>query len=120
MRATIATSIALVLGVVVMSGCTTRIGDMTVISSKTVNLDRIDIDKCPQTKNVVGRDSRFVFLFIPFGVPHLKDAVDDALAKGNGDLITDAAFYSTEWWFLIGEHTLEVRGTVVQTREQGK
>jgi hypothetical protein len=120
MSARFATSLLLALGFAMMSGCATRIGDMTLISSKTVNLDKIDIDKCPQTKNVVGRDTRFWFLFIPFGVPHLKDAVDDALAKGNGDLMTDAAFYSTGWWFLIGQSGLEVRGTVVQTRAQGK
>lgn len=98
------------------TGCMTRIADMTMISTRSVKLDKMDIDKLPQIHNVVGRDSKFIFLFIPFGVPHLKDAVDDALNKGGGDLMTDVAFYQGGWWFLVGETTMEVKGTVVKTR----
>jgi hypothetical protein len=94
----------------------TRVGDMTMISTRNVKLDKIDIDRLPQTHNVVGRDSRFEFLFISFGLPHIKDAVDDALEKGGGDLMTDVVFYQGGWWFLIGQNTLEVKGTVVKTR----
>ncbi len=100
----------------VVSGCMTRIGDMTMVSTRNVSLDRMDIDKLPQTRNVVGEDSRFIFLFIPFGVPHLKDAVDDALNKGKGDLMTDVAIYQGGWWFLVGEMKMRVKGTVVKTR----
>jgi len=98
------------------TGCMTRFGDMTMLSTRSVSLDKLDIDKLPQTHNVEGRDSTFMFLFIPFGVPHLKDAVDDALNKGNGDLMTDVVFYQGGWWFIVGENTLEVKGTVVKTR----
>ena len=98
------------------AGCMTRIGDMTMLSTRSVSLDKMDIDKLPQTRNVMGRDSKFIFICIPLGVPHLKDAVDDALSKGGGDLMTDVAIYQGGWWFLFGETTLEVRGTVVKTR----
>jgi hypothetical protein len=101
----------------ISTGCTTRIGDMTMLGTRSVSLNRLDLDKLPQTKNVTGEDSKFVFLFIPFGVPHLKDAVDDALNKGNGDLMTDVVLYSSGWWFLVGQNTLQVKGTVVKTRE---
>lgn len=98
------------------SGCMTRVGDMTMISSRNVNLDKVDVDKLPQTRGVVGTDRHFVLFFIPFGVPHIKDAVDDALDKGNGDLMTDVVFYQGGWWFIVGENILRVKGTVVKTR----
>ena len=45
-----------------------------MISSKNVNLNKVDIDKLPQSKNVIGEDKKFVFLFIPFGQPTIKGA----------------------------------------------
>jgi len=98
------------------SGCMTRIGDMTMVSTRNVSLDKLDIDKLPQTPNVVGCDSRFILVFIPLGIPHLKDAVDDALNKGGGDLMTDVAIYQGGWWFLVGQIKWQVKGTVVKTR----
>ncbi|MDY0270036.1 hypothetical protein [Trichloromonas sp.] len=97
-------------------GCSVRLGDLSTISTQNVNLDKIDLDSLPQVKGVTGKDTKFVFLFIPFGVPHLEDAVDDALEKGGGDLITDAVIHARGWWFLIGQNTLEVKGNVVKTR----
>ena len=41
---------------------------------------------------------------------------DDALNKGNGDVLIDAVLHSKAWWFICGQSTLEVKGTVVKTR----
>jgi hypothetical protein len=99
------------------TGCMTRVGDMTMLSTRNVNLDRLDIDKLPQQKNITGEDSVVVLLGIPLGQPHLKNAVDNALDKGNGDLMTDVVLSAGGWSiFIIGQATLEVKGTVVKTR----
>jgi len=99
------------------SSCSLRLADLTVVTTKNVNLDKVDLDSLPQTKNITGRDSKFIFLFIPFGTPQLKEAIDDALAKGNGDILVDAVVYNKSWWFLIGEDSIEVKGTAVKTRK---
>ncbi|MDE1900171.1 MAG: hypothetical protein KGI37_00820 [Alphaproteobacteria bacterium] len=107
---------SLIVALLFLSGCTTYVTDLSVVSNKNVDLKTVDLDKAPQIKNVVGDDSRFVFLFIPFGQPTLKGALDDALRKTNGDLMVDASVYRKSWWFLVGQQTIEIQGTVVKTR----
>lgn len=109
-----------VMPMLMLTGCKTRVGDLSVISTRNVSLDRVDLDHLPQTSNVEGEDSKWIFLIIPTGVPHLEDAIDDALIKGNGDVMVDAVVHSSGWWFLLGQSTLSVRGTVVNTRGAGQ
>ena len=99
-------------------GCSMRLADLSMISTKSVELDKVDIDKLPQTRNVIGKDEVFIFLFfpIPFRYLHLENAIDDALEKGRGDLLVDAVIRSKSWWFIFGQQSLEVKGTVVKTR----
>lgn len=106
----------LLLCIVFMNGCATHLTDLSMITNKNVALSRIDLDRAPQKKNIVGKETRFVFLFIPFGVPKIQGAVNDALRRGNGDLLIDASVYAKGWWFLVGQQSIEVRGTVVKTR----
>jgi hypothetical protein len=106
----------LVLAAVLVSGCSSHLTDLSMISNKNIELNSIDIDKAPQHKLVEGEDTKFVFLFIPFGIPKLQEALNDALAKGDGDLMVDASVYSEGWWFIVGQQTLKIKGTVVNTR----
>ena len=103
-----------------LSGCALRLADLNAISTRNLNLDRVDLDRL-EGQVVEGESSVFVFLFIPFGWPNLQDAVDDALDKGGGDLITDAVVYH-KWWtaILFGKQKLTVKGTVVKTRGAGQ
>jgi hypothetical protein len=106
-------------GAMAASGCAIRTGDMTLISTRVVSLDKVDLDKLPTTHRVTGEDWKWNVLFIPLGFPHIKDAVDDALNKGNGDLMTDAVFRQTGWsLILFGQNGLIVEGDVVKTRKQ--
>ena len=108
--------IIITLTILCLSGCTTHLTDVSIISNKNISLDKLDIDRCPQRKLVEGEDSKFVFLFIPLGQPKIKEAVNDALQKGIGDLIVDASLYKKYWWFLIGQQSIQIKGTVVKTR----
>lgn len=99
-----------------LSACATRIASMSVISDKTIETRDVKVSKLPRKENVVGESKRFQFLFIPFGRPSVKQALDDALAKGNGDLMLDVALYQTSWWFIIGRFGYEIKGAVVDTR----
>jgi len=102
--------------ILVMSGCSIRLSDFSAVTTKSINLDKVDIDSLPQVKGVRGKDTKFTLVFIPLGVPHLEDAIDDALEKGGGDLMTDVVLYRRSWWFLIGQESLEVKGNVVNTK----
>ena len=109
--------LACALGLALTSGCMTRMADCTVASTKNVKLSKIDLDSLPRTKGVEGKSTQPMFLFIPLsGAPTIKDALDDALTKGDGDLMVDAVFYQGGWWFIFGENVLSVKGEVVKTR----
>lgn len=86
------------------AGCTTRVGDFTVMSSKNIYCKNVDITKLPQTR-VEGKDIRFLGIGADY-----KDAVDRALEKGNGNLMIDAVLY-VEDYVLFGGY--KVVGTVV-------
>ena len=65
----------------------------------------------------MGESKKFMFLFFPLGMPTIKEALEDALTKADGDLMIDASLYVSSWWFLIGQTGYELRGTVVNTQE---
>lgn len=99
-----------------LCGCRTHMTDITMISTKNIDLNKTNIDAAPTKKNVTGKDSVFIFLFIPTGIPTLQGAVNDALKNGNGDLLTNASVYSSGWWFLVGQNSIEITGDVVNTK----
>jgi hypothetical protein len=91
-------------------GCSQRIGDFTLISTKNVDIGG-------KYKQVEGRfsgdDSRGVFLGIPLGTPNLKTAVDNCIQAGKGDLITNAVLDGSYWSVIIwGEQKYTVTGDV--------
>jgi hypothetical protein len=97
-------------------GCSTRMGDLTIVSNRNVSLEAAGVDSLPLERRVEGRSTRFIFLFIPFGSPSLEEAIDDALDRGQGNLLTNVTIHSTSWWFLVGQTGIRVRGDVTDTR----
>ena len=115
--------LALLLSSVLASACTMRQGDFTVMTNRMVNLDRVDLDELPRQKRVKGEETKLIELFfIPFppsSYPSIEGAVDDALNKGDGDLITDAVITMTRTSFILGTtQKITVEGDVVATRRK--
>lgn len=111
--------LACALGLALTSGCMTRMSDCTVASTKNVRLSKLDLDSIPRTKGIEGQSTQIKLLgLIPFsGPPNIKDALDDAFAKGDGDLMIDAVFYQGGWYaILLSENIISVKGEVVKTR----
>ncbi len=102
------------------SGCVCRHGDFTVLSNKLVRMDEFELGKADRVKGVVGKDVQHVIIFIPTkGNVTLEGAIDDALAKGGGDTMTDAVVYWWDWYipFIYGQTGWSVEGDVVKTRK---
>jgi len=113
------THAALCVLLLVTGACSSvRVGDLTIASTRLANVDGVDLDALPTTRRVEGYDKRWVLVFIPLGVPHLQDAIDEALDIGRGDVITDVSIHRGGWWFVIGQNWIKVTGDVVDTRQR--
>lgn len=92
-------AVLLLLTMLIGTGCSTRIGDFSVVSTGTPQYNKMN--NAPVRQSVKGDDGRVWFLFIPFGgTPSLEEAVDDCLDNGQGDYIERARFYS-KWWTVL-------------------
>ena len=105
---------------VVLSGCSMRHGDFTVVSNKMVRLSDFELDTTKTTKKVVGEDVQHIILFIPTASePTLDGAMDDIFSRADGDVITDAVIESWGWYipYIYGQRGWRVTGDVVKTRK---
>jgi hypothetical protein len=107
-----------------LAGCATDEGHLTLASTRPVSIDTrdlrdLDFEKLPVLRDIEGSHTAVTsVMFIPtFTGPHLELAVEDALARGHGDVLTRANVRTTKWWFLVGVETLTVRGNVVDLPE---
>ena len=86
-------------------GCTQRIADFTGISTKNIYAKGVDVSALPKAEAIEGKDIRFLGIGA-----NIKDAIDEALEKGNGNLMIDCAVYI---WYAPFFNGFTVRGTVV-------
>ena len=91
-------------------GCSTRVADFTIISTRNVDMD--GNYELVGTK-VEGKDMIPIITYIPMGSPSIEDAIDDALNSVDGDIMTDVTVRSNVlWFFYFGTHTYVVVGDV--------
>ena len=109
------------------SGCATDEGHLTLATTRPVSIASrdivdLDLDKLPAMRGIEGSDTAVTsVLFIPtLAGPSLAAAVDDAIARGHGDLLTRARVHTTKYWFLVGIETLTVRGNVIDLPEEAQ
>ena len=62
--------------------------------------------------------THIIILFPTGGPPTLEGAIDNALRKGKGDVMTDAVVHSWSWYipYIYSQRGWSVRGDVVRTR----
>ncbi len=96
-----------------ISACTARIADLTLVSTKNIDLSDTRLD-ARTGQRYVGEDCGFILLGIPLHWPNLEEAVDQALEKGKGNVMVDQVTEVKNTWMLIGTQTcLKVEGTVL-------
>jgi len=102
----------LLLACFLLSSCAYRITDFTIISTKNVDLSNASSFTRGKTRNE-GMDKAHIILTIPFGRPHLKEAIDRAIEATPGAVaLVDGVVYSKSWWaILYGQTKIIVEGT---------
>ena len=100
------------------SGCSTRLGNMTVVS--TNNVDGLSTN-VTQKQRVKGESCIRMLLFIPWGdfQNRLQIATDNAIDNGHkagikGDVLVNAKIGVTDWNAIVyGENCLTVEGDLI-------
>ena len=112
---------ALAAAIGALCGCTTDQGMLSIAAPYEVPLDvrNLDHTQLRVKRSVEGRHTAVTsVLFVPtMAGPRIEAAVADAIARGQGDILTRARVTSTKWWFVVGVETLTVRGNVVDLPE---
>ena len=101
----------------VATGCTTRIGDFSLISTGTPQY--ANMNRCEVNRAVAEADGRLWLLFIPLNpAPSLEEAVDRCMDEASGDHIERARFYTTRWTIgLFSYGSYKVVGDVADSRQ---
>ena len=93
--------------VTLLCGCSTRLGDCTIMSTKNIYCENVDLTKLQHYPGVVGKDIRF------WGMgSNMKDAADNALEQNDANLLIDVVIYYEDFPLICGGYV--VKGTAVK------
>lgn len=107
---TLALTLMSAVAALTISGCSTRIADLTVASTKNININSTALST---GKRADGKDSVAVVLF-PIGTPSLETAIDRAIeqdrcAVGLSNVVINNEFFV----FLVGYAEINVTGNLI-------
>jgi len=101
-------------------GCSVRVADLTLVSTKNIDLSNANFD-VKRGQRAKGEDCVVLLLGIPLGVPNLEKAIDHALETGKGNVMVDQVTYGNVADFIIaGQSCIDVEGTVLNTGSTGR
>jgi LysM repeat protein len=100
------------------SSCTHRLTDFTVISTKNYPIEDNRNLKVENTR-VKGKDLKHTILFVPLGVPNLKEALDKAIEGTPGCVgLANGVVKSSGWnVILYGQSSYIVEGNPIVLHE---
>lgn len=103
----------LLITLLLLSNCSNRLIDFTIISSKNVDLSRFsDLERGKD--RISGKDSKHIVIFIPIGTPNAKQAVDNAIESTPGAVALVDGVLTAHWWYIpyiYGQQSYIVEGT---------
>ncbi|KFD19704.1 hypothetical protein GTPT_1635 [Tatumella ptyseos ATCC 33301] len=104
-----------VVGVALLSGCSARVADLTIGSTKNYDINSNHFIKGAR---VTGEDSAPVVIF-PLGIPNVKTAIDNAIEKDKCSVaLSDLVVTQYNHSFLFGKFGFIVEGNQVIDRSQ--
>lgn len=95
------------------TGCSQRLIDFTIISSKNMDLSQAASFQRGQSR-VKGEDAKHIIIFIPTGVPNAKEALDRAIESVPGAVALVDGVITSHWWYIpyiYGKSWYVVEGT---------
>jgi hypothetical protein len=113
-----------IISILLLSGCSMRVADLTVASTKNVNLNSEANDtyklsgatRFIKGARVKGEDYTPVF-FIPLGMPDVEEAADRAIEQDKCAVaLSDVVIHQNTYAFLFGAVGFVVEGDLVIDR----
>jgi len=106
--------------IVVLSGCTSRITDFTIISTKNIDLSKVS-SYTKGSNRVSGEDKMHIILFIPTALNiSVKQAIDNAIQSVPGCVaLVDGVVSQSAFYFLYGYQSYIVEGTPLLDKKMG-
>ncbi len=104
-----------VVGALFMNGCVTRIADLTVGSTKNIDIKK-SLHRADESTRNTGIDKKHIIIFIPTGAPNIKEAMDEAIEKSKGAVGLSNVTVKYGWWYIpyiYGQFWYEVEGSPV-------
>lgn len=104
-----------VISLILVSGCSQRLIDFTMISSKNIDLSQMSEFK-RASQRAEGIDRTHIIFFIPTGVPNAKEALDKAIESVPGAVaLVDGVITHHFWWipYIYGQSYYVVEGTPI-------
>jgi hypothetical protein len=101
------------LSLLVLNGCTTRLTDFTIISTKNIDLSR-GADFKRGDNRVEGEDLKHIIILFPTGMPSPKEAADKAIESTPGAVALLDGVLEHEWFYVpyvYGYSTYRIKGT---------
>jgi len=108
--------LVLAVAMVAFLGCTRRITDFTIISSKNVNVPG------ERGSRTTGKDCAWSVLFVP-GTPNMKEAMDNSIENAGSeyDALLDGVVKSKFYYFVLASKSCYiVEGTAVNTEAKSR
>lgn len=105
--------LAALFAVILLFGCSQRITDFTIISSKNVDLSR-GADFKRGKERVTGKDVGHIIFVVPTRIPNVKQAIDRTIEGTPGAVaLADGVLNHYFWYipYIYGKETYEVEGT---------
>lgn len=110
----------LLLATTLLSSCSTRLLDVTILSTKNIDLNYVQGYTTNTNQRVTGQNTSHIISFIPLGYPSAKEAADRAVECNGTQCVglTNATFTEKWWWipFIYGQITLEVEGDPIMKK----
>jgi len=103
----------LILFAIFAAGCSQRLVDFTVVSTKNVDWSRAQSFTRAKSR-AEGKDTAHIIIFIPTGIPNMKEAIDRAIESVPGAVaLVDGVLYNKTFYIplIYGQNSYVIEGT---------
>jgi hypothetical protein len=103
----------LTLSSIVLTSCSQRLFDFTIVSTKNINLEKLSsLEK--GSERTSGEDKSSIIIFIPTSTIEIDQAIDNTIEGIPGCVaLLDGVVYSKFWWipYIYGEQKFVIEAT---------